>query len=63
MDEKLLRLGAVMDMTGFMRSKIYALAAEGKFPAPIKVEGCACWPRSRVAAWIAERIAASDDAR
>jgi predicted DNA-binding transcriptional regulator AlpA len=60
MDEQLLRLGSVMDMTGFRRSKIYSLIAQGRFPPSIKVEGCACWPRSRVSAWIAEQIAASD---
>lgn len=58
--EKLLRLQDVMDLTGCKRSKIYDLVARGEFPRPVKVDSCVHWPESRVQAWIADRIAASE---
>lgn len=57
MEESLLRMQAVMDRTGFKRSKLYALVAEGKFPRPVKIEGCAVWRKSQIDAWIADRLA------
>lgn len=57
MAETLLRLQAVMDRTGIKRSKIYALVGDGKFPKPVKIDGCAVWPASDVDQWIAKRIA------
>lgn len=57
MEETLMRLQAVMDRTGFKRSKLYALAAEGRFPRPVKIEGCAVWRKSEVDSWIANRLA------
>lgn len=62
MDETLLRVPAVLDRTGFKRSKLYALVAEGRFPRPAKIEGCTVWPKSQIDAWIAERLASSDAA-
>jgi len=64
MADTLLRLQAVMDRTGIKRSKVYDLVAKGEFPNPVKVGACVLWPESKVSAWIAERIAASEaDAR
>lgn len=63
MAESLLRLQAVMDRVGLKRSKIYALISEDKFPPPVKIDGAARWPESKVEAWMAERIAESEDAR
>lgn len=57
MAESLLRLQGVMDRTGFKRSKLYALAAAGRFPKPIKIEGCSVWRASEVDAWITAALA------
>lgn len=62
MEESLLRLQAVMDRTGFKRSKLYALASEGKFPKPVKIEGCAVWRKSEIDSWIARRLAEANQA-
>ena len=41
------------------RSKVYAMVREGRFPAPIKIDGCAVWLESEIAAWEASQIAAA----
>ena len=61
MEEKLLRLQAVMDCTGYNRSKLYALVSDGKFPKPRKIEGCAVWLKSEVDAWIKTSWASAVD--
>lgn len=63
MAEKLLRLKSVLEQTGFKTAKLYGLMARGEFPRPLKIDGCALWPESRVQSWIEERIAASDAGR
>lgn len=60
MSEKLLRIAAVLERTGFSQAKLYALMQRGDFPRPIKVDGCALWPESKVSAWIDALIAASE---
>lgn len=57
MSEVLLRLEAVMGRTGLKRSKLYGMIGEGKFPQPMKIDGCAVWIASDVSAWIDRRIA------
>lgn len=58
-DEKLIRLPAVMQRTGLSRSVLYAAVKRGHFPAPIKLSArCAAWPASEVARWIDARIKA-----
>jgi prophage regulatory protein len=58
--QRLIRLREVMHLTGLGRSQTYALVAQRKFPAPIKIsERCAAWPEAEVCAWIADRVAAS----
>ncbi len=55
--EKLLRLPAVMAIVGLQKSSIYEGVKNGTFPAPIKLSRRAvCWPESRIAAWVDERI-------
>lgn len=58
--DSLVRLPDVQRMTGLGRSQIYALAKVERFPRPVKLsERCSAWVEGEVAAWIAERIAAS----
>lgn len=62
--QTLLRMPDVLSRTGMSRSGIYNLVAVGKFPKPVKLgERAAAWIASEVDAWIAERIAARDEAR
>lgn len=58
MSETLLRLDAVMGRTGMKRAKLYAMVADGKFPEPMKIDGCAVWPASSIDQWISDRITA-----
>lgn len=61
--EQLIRLSEVQRRTGIRRTQIYALAAAGKFPKPIKLsERITVWPLSEISEWVAERIAASRNA-
>jgi len=54
--EKLLRLPSVIDVTGYSKSRIYALIKEGRFPAPLKLGDRAVgWRQSDIDAWIASR--------
>ncbi len=53
---RLLRLAEVLDRVGYRKSSIYALAREGKFPAPVRLGARAvAWRESDIAAWIASR--------
>jgi len=57
---KMLRLPAVLDISGLCRSQLYALVKAGKFPPPIKLsERSSAWICSEVKAWIEQRISAS----
>lgn len=54
---QLLRLKGVLARTGLSRSTMYAMIADGRFPAPVKLSvRCVAWPSDQVDAWIAERI-------
>lgn len=57
MADTLLRLQAVMDRTGMKRAKLYGMIAAGKFPQPMKIDGCAVWPASDIDAWIERHVA------
>ena len=60
MTDNILKLPAVKEKTTLGRSSIYALAADGKFPKPIKLGARASgWLESEVNQWIADRIAES----
>jgi prophage regulatory protein len=55
--ESILRLREVRQRVGLSRSTIYALAARGDFPAPVKLGARAAgWLESEIAAWIAGRV-------
>jgi prophage regulatory protein len=61
MNEQLLRLPAVLAVTGLTRSTLYRLAKSGDFPQPIKLIGgrASAWLLSAVNAWIQARIQAA----
>lgn len=57
-EERLIRLPEVKYLTGLGRSQLYALAARGEFPAPLKLSRrCSAWREAQVREWIAQRIA------
>lgn len=57
MSVQILRLPAVMQKTGLARSTIYALAASGTFPSPVKLGARASgWLEQEIEAWLATRI-------
>jgi prophage regulatory protein len=52
----LLRLKAVIELTGLCRSNVYRLEAEGTFPARVRLsERASAWRREEVVAWIEAR--------
>lgn len=60
--ERLLRWPEVQARVGICRSHAHALAAEGKFPKPIKLgkgARASAWSESSISLWINERIAES----
>lgn len=60
MSEKLLRLSGVKSRTGLGRSHIYALAARGEFPKPLKLgDRASAWVAGEVDEWVMARIRAS----
>lgn len=51
--DKVLRIRAVMDLTGLSRSSVYRLALEGRFPRSIPLGPRSVgWLSSEVTAWI-----------
>lgn len=50
--ESLLTLQGVIAKTGASRSRIYAEAKAGRFPAPLRVWGRSLWKLSEVQAWV-----------
>jgi prophage regulatory protein len=61
MTDKILRIQAVRELTGLSRSSIYRLAAEGRFPAPVKLsERASGWRESALRGWIDSRTTASN---
>ena len=52
----LLRMAAVMQVTGLARSTIYKLTAADKFPPPVQLTGRAvAWRRADLEQWSADR--------
>ncbi len=52
----LLRLKAVIELTGLCRSNVYRLEAVGSFPARVKLsERASAWRREEIVAWIESR--------
>lgn len=59
-ESRLLRLPAVVALTGLSRSTLYARAADGRFPKPIKLcTRASAWVASEVEHWVRDRISAS----
>tara|TARA_R110001599_G_scaffold353459_3_gene592822 strand:+ start:10670 stop:10894 length:225 start_codon:yes stop_codon:yes gene_type:complete len=59
-NDVILRWPEVYARIGYSRSHAHALAAQGKFPKPIKLGPRASgWLESEVNAWLAERVAQS----
>jgi len=57
----LLRLKAVIELTGLCRSNIYRLEAAGAFPARVKLsERTSAWRSDEVNEWIISRPRARD---
>ncbi|CAN7429653.1 AlpA family phage regulatory protein [Caballeronia sp. LjRoot34] len=52
--DRILKIKEVTDVTGACRASIYSWAADGRFPAPVKIGPKASgWRMSEVQAWIA----------
>lgn len=55
---RVLRLRHVLDRVGLSRAYVYAMAARGEFPAPLKLgPRAAGWLESEVDAWVTARAA------
>lgn len=58
MSERIYRLPDVLTRTGLSRSTLYAMCAEGTFPAPIKLGLRAVgWAETEINAWLDSRKA------
>lgn len=56
MDDRILRLPAVKNITGLSRSLIYDMTAKGNFPAPILLGARAVgWLESEISGWISQK--------
>jgi prophage regulatory protein len=52
-NDKFLRVRAVVEITGLARSTIYALAKASRFPSPFKLGArSSAWSQREVAAWM-----------
>ena len=62
--KKLIRIKAVLDLTGLSKSYIYQLAGEGLFPKSVQLVpggSSVSWVESEVLDWIDSRIQERDD--
>ncbi len=58
--QRVIRLNELVEFTGLRRTQIQELIARGEFPAPIRLsERRIAWLAGDVAAWQADKIAAS----
>ena len=55
---KLLRLPAVMEVTGISRSSVYRLVQENKFPKPVHVAvpKMTVWPSDVIEQWVQDQL-------
>ena len=52
LNDRLLRLAQVLEITGLSKAMVYRLVSEGKFPKPCKPGGIATrWVESELRAW------------
>ncbi|TYB82610.1 AlpA family transcriptional regulator [Maritimibacter fusiformis] len=56
--DPLMRLPAVLAVTGYSRSGLYLAMQECSFPRPVKIGRLSAWPESEVRQWIEGRKAA-----
>lgn len=55
---KMMRLPAVLAVSGLGRSTVYEQMSRGEFPQPVKLGARAvAWPESAIAEWLANRPA------
>ena len=55
---RILRLAAVIDMTGLGKTKIYELQAQGRFPMSVRITPHSVgWVEEEVQAWLSTRLA------
>jgi prophage regulatory protein len=60
---RVLRLDAVVQVTGLGRSTIYKLIGTGEFPSPVPLTGRSVgWLQSEVRSWIRSRVDLRGDA-
>ena len=58
---RIIRLPAVLQVTGLSRSTLYELDKAGKFPTKVQLSTRAVgWVQDEVDSWIASRVAARD---
>ena len=55
-DIKLMKMAAVIDHTGYGKSRIYELMKEGTFPRPLKMKKKVLWRSDHIQKWINEQI-------
>ncbi len=62
MEQELIRLAAVISITGLSRSKIYDLISKNKFPRQVKLGNTksSAWVKSEIYIWNADQIAKRD---
>ena len=55
---RLLRLPAVMEMTGISESSVYRLVREKKFPQPVRVAvpKMTVWPSDVIDKWVQDQL-------
>ncbi|MBB5708321.1 helix-turn-helix transcriptional regulator [Sphingopyxis panaciterrulae] len=59
-DNLVLDIGGVMEMTTLSQSTIYALAKRGEFPKQVRIgPNRVVWRRSEVIAWLEQKMAAA----
>jgi len=52
LNDRLLKLAQVMEITGLSKAMVYRLVSQGRFPKPCKPGGIATrWVESEVRAW------------
>lgn len=61
-DDRILRIGTVLQKTGLTRSTLYRKIQRGEFPKQIKLsERCAGWRQCEVSAWMSNPMFYSAD--
>ena len=55
---RLLRLPAVMEMTGISQTSVYRLVRENKFPQPVRVAvpKMTVWPSDKIEEWVQNQL-------